>query len=890
MAFDGFGNYNPPAAPAFPAITGTTVGSAYYNTVINDLAVALSNCIARDGQSVVLNPIPFNGKRLTGVGSATNATDAINLGQADGRYTASGAVGLFTSAWAAVPAGTNMVRTSGYSGNGKGAAWYVRDGTATYSAQGTALRAAAITAGIAAATVDASLVATEGKFRKADASGQYWTLSTDQEVFSTMFGAVHNAVYTAANPYSSRWVGTDDRTAVQAMIDWGIYFGGNPSGYVTPAKFLIGGPLHIGYGESFHHYELKGRNFAFADGTGGDCFLVRNFVGQPAINIQGGRNISIDGIGSYGTHYKYFSDNGFAAVGATCPVDDTNLANWYEPAQQTALGRSVDHRYCPDAFITVDAYSGTRPGTSYADAVYPAWLGAASLTQWGKTLTSSVMIDANGGQHYGEINIVVTHPSGSDGNGDFVRMGRPSFSYCKRVMSISQTQSRSVMIDYGVGGVCGEIIVNNVHGLQNGGVQGNFRISCSQLIRVCSFGGTQTAGSITFQSGKFEGLYQLADLQGGNLENPVTFRGCTADFVLQGDGARPIPSFTITGATNALCVIDGGSYTNFPGLFVGQTRGSVVNGAMFDGTKFSAGAGTIAPYLAALSNATGQVLFLGGTVGPWHSQCISRNTTTGAIVPGPDAATTARSITNGIRDTGRNFGLPIHVDYGLGQANIGYTNPDVMVFNPYGRLRYEETQATVTKTGTNNVCTPTSSATKWEIAYTYAFGAANSELLAGSAGDILIDRTSGVIMVVRSFDGYLGTSTKATIAVALNGVVKVAGSYVPINAFSNTAGDMIAINCRRYIPELPLFGDFANASASVTNLASRDGSAVNAATIVAGDWLDVDTLSDNIITNGAGLRVNVFTNTTKTATMLGTATRTDTSKRLNRFIRMVANG
>ena len=50
MPFDGSGNYSPAAAPNFPAISGATINSTYYNAVINDLATAMSNTLTKDGQ------------------------------------------------------------------------------------------------------------------------------------------------------------------------------------------------------------------------------------------------------------------------------------------------------------------------------------------------------------------------------------------------------------------------------------------------------------------------------------------------------------------------------------------------------------------------------------------------------------------------------------------------------------------------------------------------------------------------------------------------------------------------------------------------------------------------------------------------------------------------
>lgn len=74
MPFDGSGNYTPAAAPNFPAIAGTTISSTYYNAVINDIAVALGNCLTRDGQGKPSTNINWNAKNLTNIATLAAAT------------------------------------------------------------------------------------------------------------------------------------------------------------------------------------------------------------------------------------------------------------------------------------------------------------------------------------------------------------------------------------------------------------------------------------------------------------------------------------------------------------------------------------------------------------------------------------------------------------------------------------------------------------------------------------------------------------------------------------------------------------------------------------------------------------------------------------------------
>ena len=81
MPFDGTGIYNPPAAPAFPAVGGTVIQAEYYNTVIRDLGAALTNTLKRDGQGAWIGPQSAGGQKLMGLGMGTLDSDAVTLKQ-----------------------------------------------------------------------------------------------------------------------------------------------------------------------------------------------------------------------------------------------------------------------------------------------------------------------------------------------------------------------------------------------------------------------------------------------------------------------------------------------------------------------------------------------------------------------------------------------------------------------------------------------------------------------------------------------------------------------------------------------------------------------------------------------------------------------------------------
>jgi hypothetical protein len=73
MPFDGSGGYQPPGPPTFPAVAGTKIRASYFNSTIDDIATALSNCWTRDGQSTATGTMTFVGANFTGNVSVTGA-------------------------------------------------------------------------------------------------------------------------------------------------------------------------------------------------------------------------------------------------------------------------------------------------------------------------------------------------------------------------------------------------------------------------------------------------------------------------------------------------------------------------------------------------------------------------------------------------------------------------------------------------------------------------------------------------------------------------------------------------------------------------------------------------------------------------------------------------
>mgnify|MGYP001560582048 CR=1 FL=1 len=78
MPFNGSGTFNL-QADGTPVVDHTTISSGMFNAVTAEVAAGLSTALCRDGQSTVSQNLPFNNKRITGLGYAVALTDAMNL-------------------------------------------------------------------------------------------------------------------------------------------------------------------------------------------------------------------------------------------------------------------------------------------------------------------------------------------------------------------------------------------------------------------------------------------------------------------------------------------------------------------------------------------------------------------------------------------------------------------------------------------------------------------------------------------------------------------------------------------------------------------------------------------------------------------------------------------
>ena len=77
MSRNGSGVYSLPAGN--PVVTGTTISSSWANNTMNDLASALTDSVAADGQTPMTGNLDLNTNKIVNLGDPTLVQDAVTL-------------------------------------------------------------------------------------------------------------------------------------------------------------------------------------------------------------------------------------------------------------------------------------------------------------------------------------------------------------------------------------------------------------------------------------------------------------------------------------------------------------------------------------------------------------------------------------------------------------------------------------------------------------------------------------------------------------------------------------------------------------------------------------------------------------------------------------------
>jgi len=108
MSRNGSGVYSLPAGN--PVVTGTTISSSWANNTMNDLASALTDSVAADGQTPMTGDLDMNTHKVVGLVAGTQAGEGVEFAQFD-TPTFNGNVTCLSTGSIKAPAGTTAQRT-----------------------------------------------------------------------------------------------------------------------------------------------------------------------------------------------------------------------------------------------------------------------------------------------------------------------------------------------------------------------------------------------------------------------------------------------------------------------------------------------------------------------------------------------------------------------------------------------------------------------------------------------------------------------------------------------------------------------------------------------------------------------------------------------------------
>jgi len=107
MSRNGSGTYTLPAGN--PVVTGTTIASTWANSTLSDIQNALTQSIAADGQTPITGSLAMGNNKITGMGAATAAGDAVEFAQFS-TPTFTGDVTMLSTGYVLVPKGNTLQR------------------------------------------------------------------------------------------------------------------------------------------------------------------------------------------------------------------------------------------------------------------------------------------------------------------------------------------------------------------------------------------------------------------------------------------------------------------------------------------------------------------------------------------------------------------------------------------------------------------------------------------------------------------------------------------------------------------------------------------------------------------------------------------------------------
>lgn len=589
----------------------------------------------------------------------------------------------------------------------------------------------------------------------------------------------------------------DDTAAIQAAIDYAIYFSsGSYSAFSAGMKvFLPHGKykttdtLHLGYGvSSFTSIVFEGE-CQYGDSGGVTLSgIYPTFNDRPAINVQGGRYVTIRRVTVVGVNSTWLKANYFTTIN-----DRSAVANWYGPN----ISAANNTRYAPYCGICIDAYSGPTPANPYPAVNYPAFLGTVS--QYNKFFSSVTTLDEVSVQGFVVGLMVQPGDMPSASQGDFVTVRDSNLSFNVVNYADGHADARNPNIYNTRLDFAHTAIDGRTYGAQVGQLSVNVNgSSFDQVYRALNIdlNGSTVQGSYSanLNSCYGEGLNGLgiacvAGSISGAVAAGITLTECKFSFLVKSAEYSPTHILSAPGADIFLRnIVFQGAYSFYN----------------FDGNLSVDGITTTKPFADVFSPATGQ------------ANKVAKSYTCNIFAPksynvraNPNEFFTyfGYAITN-LRADSNNFPIDLDTVSPAG-TGYGYPIPWFVQNMTYGTTQYPVSNVAplVLNRATYNLSAVSLSDNQYTFTCDNAFitdavGANTDAPFYVGKGDIVVDSVSGHVYAVISvsFSGTgPGTTMTATIR-QLNNVRWSGSAWVAGGSLSSNTGTLTFYNARRVYP------------------------------------------------------------------------------------------
>ena len=669
-----------------------------------------------------------------------------------------------------------------------------------------------------------------------------------------MAGARDDGTY---NKATGVMTGTDNTRSIQNAIDAHTYFHLSDSVYFpihNTGMYRTTGTIHCGYGVSFTTTRIFGAGPALrGESQFNGPTILCDFSNAMGVNHQGARGNIWRGVSLIGRNWAYCYENNMGDVGGA-RIDDTIASNWLNPTLEVNSGS----RYAPYAAFCIDGYSGAQPTPHYPEVSFPSWLG--NVGQYSKVFSSDVTIQDFyvGGFSVG----ILAHPSGSDGNGDFITIAHGLIEYTQYCISISHTQCRNVRRDNLIynGNYC--ILTNNTHGKRNGAIIGpDINGSASGCTNLFQLGGTSTGGPLIFISMYCEACWRIGDVNSPtSSETSIHFDSCKFAFTGQND-TRGVPPFLIGGEGNQLPIkFTGGAIFNLPSVAAISYSGTFVS---FDGTTIHSASERTSLYERFAHNVTCGGLCLRGLTsrtGAIQVKSAIYNIDTGILA---SQISGARQRCN--RSFPANFYSARLVEY--------YEDDGEGVWNPRSTTSLDKSKLldmNISGKLLTFMMPPEYAA--WQFA-----------LVGPNPGDVLMDEETGTVWFVHNVDNNART-VKATLQ--NNYRSDQSGGYTMLAPINLRSGTLFCGNSRLFTTGYCTVGDLTSGSRTIANVGRADGYGAYLPTdLRAGDLLYIDQHRDFAFSETSATISEVVPGMPGSLRVASAAKYTQTRKRLTTFVR-----